>query len=218
MIYPKIESINIGQPEILRLGYRDVFTAIRKKPTLEGVEVDWSGIVSDGIGDKEHHGGFNRAIHCFSAEHYKYFSTLIAENVPDTPWVGENLTLRNYTDFDAHVGDRLRIGSCVFEVTMPTERCTIPGMSVELPKLLKWMIGSLRLGFYMRVVEPGRMRWDDKVKIISRGKVGISYLSSVMYGDLSDVRSVSGVMRLDELANEWKASLWKKHEKRSRKD
>jgi len=53
------------------------------------------GILGDEIGDTKHHGGLNRALHCFSSEHYDYFSDLINGEAPPRPWVGENLTLRD---------------------------------------------------------------------------------------------------------------------------
>lgn len=221
MIGPYIESINVGTIEKLVIGSREIDTAVRKRPTLEEVEVSWTGIVGDSIGDKEHHGGFNRALHCFSTEHYRYFGGLISGDIPDKPWVGENLTFGNYTDSIARIGDKLRIGSCVVEVSMPTERCAIPGTSVGLPKLTKWMISSLRTGFYMRVMEPGKMRYGDSVKMLHRGHIDgtISLLSTVMYsGGYKDVSKVNRALGMPQLANEWKESIWKKHEKCSRKD
>ena len=98
---------------------------------------------------------------------------------------------------------------------MPTVRCAIPGVGVGLPKLTKWMIGSLRTGFYMRIVKPGVMRYDDKIEVLAKGyyRWSVARLSSLFYENVSDVKLVEGALGLDKLADEWKEELWKKHKK-----
>jgi len=77
------------------------------------------------------------------------------------------------------------------------------------------MINSLRTGFYMRIIQPGVMCSTDKVEVLRKGynRWSVARLSSVFYEEVSDVKVVSDVMRLDKLANEWKEALWKKHAK-----
>ena len=91
-----IESINFAAAEVLTLGGKGVKTAIRKIPTKRNVNVGMHGIMDDEIGDEEHHGGLNRALHCFSVEHYDYFTSIADsdQKLPPRPWVGENLTLK----------------------------------------------------------------------------------------------------------------------------
>jgi len=220
-VRPTIESINIGKIAKLQVGAREVDSAICKHPTRGVVTVSRSGIITDEVGDTKHHGGPDRALHCFSMEHYDYFRSLINLSsdsnleIPDIPWVGENITFHGYTDEQAFIGDRLQIGSVVMEVSMPTVRCAIPGVGVGLPKLTKWMIESLRTGFYMRVIKPGVMSFDSEVEVLSKGyyRWSVARLSSLYYEDVSDVKLVKSVMGLSKLAQEWKDDLWKKHEK-----
>ena len=98
--------------------------------------------------------------------------------------------IENYTDEQTFIGNRLKIGSVIMEVSMPTVRCSIPGKYIGISKLTKWMIGSLRTGFYMRIIQPGHMCIRDEIEIIEQGnsKWSIARLSSVFYENISDVR------------------------------
>lgn len=213
-----IESINIATPETLLLGKKEVVTAIRKKPTKAICTVGVNGLEGDEIGDMKHHGGLNRALHFFSAEHYNVFERQLKEDgeiIPPRPWVGENITTRGYIDYMAHVGDRLKIGTTILEVSMPTERCWVPGASVGIPALAKWMISSKRTGFYLRVIEPGQLSVTDTIEIIEDGDIdwSIFRLSCLMYtDDITNTKWIKKAMEIPTLAQEWKDSVLKKHQ------
>ncbi|MCX5737262.1 MAG: MOSC domain-containing protein [Proteobacteria bacterium] len=123
-------------------------SAIRKHGMTGSVEVGVRGLAGDACHDPAH-GGPNRALHVFAAEHYDAFeSSGSGRLVP--PGVGENLLVRGHPDADAHVGDVLRAGTALVQVTMPTERCRNPGLVAGVPTLLRWMIETLRTGYYLR--------------------------------------------------------------------
>jgi MOSC domain-containing protein YiiM len=209
----KIEAVNIAKAEEIVLKTRTITSAIRKKPTLDTVEVDFDGIVGDEIGDKKHHGGPNRALHCFSAEYYDCFELC---DCRPRPWVGENLTTRGYTDNMVAIGDRLKIGTTILEVSMPTERCSIPEQTSKVPTLTKWMIKNRRTGFYLRVIEPGKLCVTDTIEVIEAGDLSwpIQFLTSVMYEKVADPKWIEDVLKIPKLAQEWKDSVLKMHEKK----
>jgi MOSC domain-containing protein YiiM len=212
----RVELVSIALPTPLVVGDKKLFSGIRKRPQDGPVEVLEGGLSGDGVGDLKHHGGPNRAIHLFSAEHYDAFSPR-PETAAAPPWVGENLTVRGYTDALAHIGDRVRVGTALLQVTMPTERCGHPGLSSGVPELRKWMIESLRTGFYSSVIEPGVLERGDALEVVERinEKWSIEALSAVMYRHVADPEIIAEVEQLEELAPEWKAKVRKLHRRSS---
>jgi MOSC domain-containing protein YiiM len=211
----QVESVNAGGIQTFTLPDGTAFTSgIRKQPQLGPVSVGRDGIE----GDAQHldvHGGLDREIHAFCREHYTHFEAIHGRPLP-VPLVGENLTLRGYSDADARVGDVLRIGTTRLQVTMPTERCANPGRVHAVPKLLKWMIESLRTGFYLRVLEPGEIIPGDALVLEQQGDARwtIEALSRAMYQQTDDAALAAALRAVPELAPAWKERFEVLHERR----
>jgi MOSC domain-containing protein YiiM len=208
----KVALVCTGRVETLALQSKTLRTALRKRPREGRVPVLSTGLSEDEVGDRIHHGGPNRAVHVFSGEAYDAFAERLQKLVP-RPWVGENLCVRGYHDAIACVGDRVRVGTALLQVTMPTERCGHPGLATGIRKLRKWMIDALRTGFYLRVLEPGTVRRGDPIDVVERGdeRWTIASLSEVMYRRTADADVVREVCELEDLAPEWKARVQKLH-------
>lgn len=211
----RVESVNVGAVETLVLPDGQPLTsAIRKRPSDGALEIGPCGLVGDEWHDPAH-GGPNRAIHAFSAEYYELFGPLLGI-VPDVPLVGENLTVRGFTDEQAHVGDVVRVGSAILQITMPTERCRNPGRVIGAPNLMKLMVENLRTGFYLRVLEPGRVQRADAWILESPGDSSwsIQALSHAMYREVENPQRVAELQALHALAPEWKQRLAVLHQRR----
>jgi MOSC domain-containing protein YiiM len=203
-----VELVNVGHAAELAVGKRTMRSGIGKRPQPGAVAVSAAGLDGDEVADRIHHGGPNRALHVFATEHYDVFSARLDEPVP-RPWVGENLTLRGYPDDTARIGDTLRIGTALMQVTMPTERCGHPGALTGIQNLRQWMIDDLRSGFYLRVLEIGRVGPGDSVEVVERGdpQWTVSALSAVMYRTIDDPGRLALVEQIPLLAPEYKERL-----------
>lgn len=215
-MHAAVVLVNVAGVETFDLNGKLHTSGIRKRPQDGPVRVTEAGLDGDGVGNLEHHGGPNRALHVFAAEHYDAFAAELSAIAP-RPWVGENLTVRGYTDAIARLGDELRIGTARVRVTMPTERCSYPGRVSGIPKLRKRMVDTLRTGFYLRVIEPGVVRRGDPIEIVEAGDPAwtIERLSGVMYRHVEDAELVREIEALDALAPEWKRSVRKLHTRKS---
>ncbi len=212
-----VESVNVGRVETFDLPDGDALTsAIRKTPQEGPVEVTPRGFAGDATHGPEH-GGPNRALHVFCREHIAHFEAEHGRPLP-VPLVGENLTVRGHPDAEAHVGDVVRAGTALLQVTMPTERCRNPGRVAGVPLLLKWMIESLRTGYYLRVVEPGVVAAGDAFRLEERGnpRWSIEALSRAMLRDVADPDLVASLLDVPEIAPEWKTRLELLHARRNR--
>lgn len=202
----RVEAVHAGRVEVFRADDgQEVESAIRKRAVDGPVEVGRLGIGADEVFERQVHGGPERALHVFARESYAHHEGLAGRALP-VPTFGENLTVEGYDDAEARVGDRLRIGTGLFEVSMPTERCAKPGRNVGVPLLLKWIIESGRSGWYLRVLEPGTLRAGDAIEVVERGAEPwtVQRLATALYQELGDEATVSAVRAHPALSEAWK--------------
>jgi MOSC domain-containing protein YiiM len=215
-IEARVTSVNVSPVETFPLpGGESRTSGIRKRPQSAPVAVGLQGFRGDASHDPAH-GGPNRAVHVFSTEHYLRFQAR-AERSIDVPLVGENLTVSGFPDAVAHVGDVVRVGTTLLQVTMPTERCRYPGLVSGLPQLLKWMIEELRTGYYLRVLEAGVIGPGDAWVLEDRRDQdwSIEALSRVMYQAVGDARLVAQLEACELLATEWRRRLRILHDRKN---
>ncbi len=138
---------------------------VPKIPVQEAV-VDISGIVGDDQTDKEHHGGFDRALCLYSLE---VIAALQAEGHPiSAGTAGENVTITGL-DWNLVVPPaRLRIGSTVAQVTSYTNPCSTISGSFSDGKSAR-ISHATHPGWsrvYAKVIIGGTIRRGDEVELL----------------------------------------------------
>jgi MOSC domain-containing protein YiiM len=113
----KIASVNVGMPREVVWKGMTVRTGIFKEPVDGPVMISELNLASDKQADLTVHGGANKAVYAYPAEHYGYWRN----ELPQVPFswgvFGENLTTEGLREDTLCIGDRLRIGSAVLMVT-----------------------------------------------------------------------------------------------------
>jgi MOSC domain-containing protein YiiM len=204
----KVISVNVGVPQFVPVAGGSVLTSIFKSPVAGRVAVRGVNIEGDRQADLTVHGGPYKAVYCYPEEHYSFWS----EELPDTEFVpgifGENLTTRGLTEEMVHIGDRLRIGSAVLQVTQPRMPCYKLGIRFGRPDMVKrfWLSG--RSGIYFAIVEEGELASGDEVEKVSEVPEGISVADVVaLYrGQKTDAALVARALQAP-LFGSWKREL-----------
>lgn len=138
------------------------------KRAVPSARLTCDGVVGDRQLDLKHHGGPERAVSLYSAEH---IAALAAEGHPIAPGTaGENLTIAGLEWSALRAGVRLRIGdAALLEITGPAPPCTTiagsfaGGAFVRISE--KVHPGWSRL--YARVLREGDARVGDAVAIVA---------------------------------------------------
>src|SRR5512140_3090844 len=160
----RILSVNVGEPrEVVDGGGRRVLTSIYKVSVGDAAAVQVRALNMDGDrqADLVKHGGPQRAVYMYPAEHYAFWRG----ELPGTelPWgaFGENLTSEGLLEDDVRVGDRLRIGSTELVVTRPRKPCFKPAIRLAQKDIVQRFNASRRSGFYLSVEREGELRAGD---------------------------------------------------------
>lgn len=207
----EIKYFAIGLPEKLSYGEgKEMLTAICKKPVQQAF-LSKEGFHGDGVADKKHHGGPDRAVCIYPFEHYARWEKEFGLDLPPAAF-GENLTLTHMLEEDIHIGDVLRIGEAVVQVTQGRVPCNTIDRRLDMAPFLKAMVKTGYTGYLCRVLEEGRVASGDRAELIERDPKGVSvlYANTVNFHQPKNAEAIRQVLESQALAAEWREWLTKR--------
>ena len=155
-------SVNVGkaQPISTKSGQTGIFKQAQDVP----VRITPLGLKGDTICDTENHGGVDQAVYIFGELDYHWWSETLGRDLePGT--FGENLTVSDLESATLRVGDRLRVGDVLLEVTAPRIPCVTLATRMGDPAFVKRFRYAERPGVYCRVLEEGEVGVGDEVTL-----------------------------------------------------
>ncbi len=157
----KLVSVNIGREhenKAKSIGK----TGIYKLPVPGAVQITSQGLGGDLICDTKHHGGPDQAVYIYGMKDYEWWSGELGQELaPGT--FGENLTVSELESAGFSIGDRLRVGSVILEVTAPRGPCVTLAARMGDPGFVKRFRLAVRPGLYCRVIQEGGVQSGDPV-------------------------------------------------------
>lgn len=150
-----------------------VQTGIFKQPLDGPLAVGATGCAGDRQCDLVNHGGVDKAVYGFAGDHYDYWSGVLGRAL--TPGAfGENLTVAGLLESETHIGDRLRVGGAVLEVSQPRNPCFKLGIALSDERAPALFTQHFHTGVYFRVIEPGDIRAGDTIEVVQRHPAAVS--------------------------------------------
>lgn len=157
-------SVNVGREQPIRNGKATGTSGIFKMPTSAPVRLTRNGLEGDAIIDTENHGGYDQAIYVYGSTDYDWWANILGRALaPGT--FGENLTITGLESAPVQIGDRLRVGAVLLEVTSPRIPCATLVARMGDPQFVKRFRKAERPGLYCRVIETGMVRAGDPVSL-----------------------------------------------------
>jgi MOSC domain-containing protein YiiM len=192
-------------------------TAFNKSPLNGSATItDW-GVAGDEQVDRENHGGLDKAILAYSADHYAYWREHL--NLPDMPHgaFGENLTIAGLEESTVCIGDQWQAGAVLFEVSQPRQPCWKMGRRWQIVDLPKQVINNGRGGWYLRVLTPGELASNSEIALVSRPRPSwtIARANRLFYHEPDNVADLQDLANIPELSRAWREDLLQKIARRS---
>ena len=152
------------------LGPEGVPSAFVKHAVVGPVRVGLLGLDGDAQADQRVHGGPEKAVYAYSAQHYlpwaREWPELGSRFRPGA--FGENLTVDGLAEADLCVGDIHGIGTARLQVCQPRQPCFKLALNFGNTRLPKALVRSGRSGWYYRVLTPGTLQSGDPIELIQR--------------------------------------------------
>jgi MOSC domain-containing protein YiiM len=174
MTIPILLSIQVGPPRSFGIpGASDPMdrpwtTGFYKEPTVGPVLVGRTNLEGDGQADLVNHGGPDKAVLAYSADHYPAWRSELAK--PDLPFgaFGENFTVVGQTEADVCIGDRWTVGEVRLEVSQPRLPCWKLARRWRIKDLALRVDRTGRSGWYFRVLAEGQVTTGQSWRLEER--------------------------------------------------
>jgi MOSC domain-containing protein YiiM len=172
MTHPRLVSIQVGMPRSMGTegDRRDPpwFSGIFKHPVTGPVRLTRENLDGDGQAERRFHGGLDKALLAYCFDHYARWEA----ELPGVSWhlggFGENLTVSGLDEAGVCLGDRYGLGSVVLEVSEPRRPCSKLARRLGVPDLVARVHRTDRSGWYLRVVQEGRLEAGMPVTLLDR--------------------------------------------------
>lgn len=199
-------SVNVGLPREVQWKGRRVLTGIFKEPVEGTIKVRSLNLDGDRQADLTVHGGPDKAVYAYTAEHYDFWRKELPDM--DLPFgvFGENLTVEGLFENEVNIGDRLRIGTVLFEVRQPRLPCYKLGIRFGRDDILKKFLQSDRSGIYFGVLEEGEITVGDKIEFVSRDENQIKVIDIVhLYtNEKENIDLLERAIKVEALPESWR--------------
>lgn len=201
-----LEALLLG--ELAAIDERGTLSGIDKKPVSGSVHLSMTGFVGDHQGDLKRHGGIEKAVHHYPADHYRLWRSEIgsAMVLDQAGAFGENLSTSGLTEGNVAVGDRFRLGDALLEVSQGRQPCWKLNKRFGITDMARRVQQSGRTGWYYRVIEEGRVCADDVLALVDRPCPGwtIHRLWHYLYIDTMNRDALQEIANLDLLPANWR--------------
>lgn len=151
-------------------------TGIFKFPVSGPVAVGPLGLAGDAQGDRRVHGGPEKAVHYYPAEHYAALAArvpaLAAQLVPGV--LGENLSGVGLLEATVCIGDIYAVGTCRLQVSQPRQPCWKISHRLGHDPMSRLIADLGCTGWYFRVLAPGLVGAGDSLTLLERPAPGLT--------------------------------------------
>ncbi|CAK14770.1 MOSC domain-containing protein [Pseudomonas entomophila] len=218
-IHPRLDSLLTGSARpFTRPGSH---SAIDKQPREGALQVTFLGIAGDEQGDLRVHGGVEKAIHHYPRDHYPDWAAELGDHplLAKPGAFGENFSSHGWREADVCLGDRIRVGTALLEISQGRMPCWKLNDRFDVAQMALRVQQSGRTGWYYRVLEEGVVAAGDTLDVVERpyGEWSVARLSAVLF----DKRLEPGLLRecLElPLVPSWRRTLEKRLEQHQVED
>ena len=191
-------------------------SAIDKQPQQGQLKVCTLGLHGDEQGDLRVHGGVEKAIHHYPLEHYaRWADELGAHPLLTQPGAfGENFSTTGWSEHDVCLGDRIRVGTALLEVSQGRMPCWKLSDRFAVANLALRVQQSGRTGWYYRVLEEGVVSAGDSLQLVERqfADWSLARLSAVLFDKRMESELLRECLALP-LVPSWRRTLERRLEK-----
>jgi MOSC domain-containing protein YiiM len=141
-------------------------TAIFKAPVSGPVWIGREGLHGDGQANRKYHGGPERAVLVYAAEHYPVWRAELCRDDIQHGAFGENLTVSVLREDTVRIGDRLAFGDVVLQVASCRVPCVNLARRIGVRDMVARVWQTARSGWYCRVLQEGHVEVGMPLRLL----------------------------------------------------
>jgi MOSC domain-containing protein YiiM len=203
----KVAAIFVGMPRSVTVADGTLLTG-GSKSAVQSSFLRFGNFEGDGQGNLRHHGGRDRAVCVYSAEHYAWWKSTHDYEIPYGAFC-ENLTVGGVSEETACIGDVFRVGQALVQISLPRDPCRTIDRLTGIPTLWIQARDSGKLGFHMRTLEEGLVRVGDAFELVRAhpDHVTVAEVLNLYHGRSRDRELAQRLARMPEFAEQGKRDI-----------
>jgi len=167
-----VVSLHVGMPRAETRGSGPLFTG-GAKSSVQTAMLRFDGFEGDGVADRRHHGGRDRTACVYPAAHYAWWKSSHGFDLGYGAF-SENVTVEGLREQEIFIGDIVRIGAALAQVTLPRDPCGTLDRILQIPSFSRLARESGKCGCHMRTREEGLVEVGDLFQVVERDPAGIT--------------------------------------------
>jgi MOSC domain-containing protein YiiM len=211
-------SIQVGLPKQLGVEGasnpmdRPWCTGFFKAPVLEPIWLGKTNLVGDGQADLKHHGGPEKAVLAYAAQHYPFWREQL--NLPNLEYgaFGENFTVAEQTEASVCIGDIYEVGEACLQVSQPRQPCWKLSRRWRMKELALQVQKTGKTGWYFRVLKEGYVQPNSSLVLRDRAfpQWSIARANEIMHHQRNNREAAAELAACPLLAPNWRETLSKR--------
>ena len=200
-----VTAVRVGA--IAPLGPQGVPSGYRKAAVAHPAMAGELGLAGDAQADLAVHGGADKAVYAYALSRYRAWSyafpALSDRFIAGA--MGENLPVAGVDETSIHIGDHIRVGGALLQVTQPRQPCFKMELAIGAPGLVRHMVRSGHSGWYCRVLEGGAIGAGDGHIVVERPNPGwpVARFNSVIAARALGADVLAEMVAMEGLASQW---------------
>ncbi|MFD2177437.1 MOSC domain-containing protein [Veronia pacifica] len=185
-------------------------TAMYKSPVQGKQYLSEIGLEGDEQADNKHHGGTERALHQYPAEHYQFWQQKYGgEQDWQAPGMGENLSSLGMNEETVCVGDQYQWGEAIIEVSQPRSPCFKLNKRWQLEDFSVEMQSLSRCGWLYRVIKAGYVDLSQPLTLVSRPENALTLkeVCDLFFGDPLNPEALLTLREQSALSESWMSKV-----------
>lgn len=176
------------------------------KTSVEGpLQLGPANLEGDGQADLRHHGGPEKAVCVYPLAHYPYWTERLGLALAPGAF-GENFTVAGQDERTVCVGDVYAVGEARLQVTQPRSPCWKLARRWGREKLVLWFQETGYTGWYLRVLETGRLEAGQPLALEERPhpEWTLRRVNELRYHQQDDREAAARLAACDALGTSWR--------------
>ncbi len=202
----RVAEVRVGK--VAPLGPQGIASAYVKSLVAHPAHVAEHGLVGDMQADLSVHGGLDKAVYGYPQSRYPgwaaAFPAIAGRFV--TGSMGENLSVTEIDETGVHIGDRIRVGGALLQVTQPRQPCFKLTLFIGDPQVARTMTRRGWCGWYYRVLEPGVIGAGAMHQVVERPNPAwpVSRFAEIIAARAMGAEVLAELVAMDGLAETWR--------------
>ena len=189
-------------------------SAIDKQFVSGSQKLGFVGFEEDSQADLTVHGGREKAVHHYSAEHYDFWKKKFPEFAHrfSPGGFGENISTTGMDEKNLCIGDILELGTAVVQISQGRQPCWKLNAHIGNNKMVAHFQKSGFTGWYYRVLEVGEVKVGDVINLVERPNEDwpLEKVINARFNRNIPHKDAESLASLPQLANGWRKAFDKK--------